>query len=391
VYVIGAGLTKSLELPGRRVPLLNDFVSVIADYIDDDAVLTAICILETGRVFEWTCDEWQALAQESGAGKRTAKTREAYRTILKSRPSENIETLLQRSLTQRNVYAQSAPQRFNFAINKVFSQIGWNLDCCPLNSFLKRQFSLENTDHTFISFNYDLVLDRSVQTQSNGQWQVQSDYGFNVDYFIDNQEASLHMGQFPEHRQGAQSFSLLQLHSLTVASGEQYDGRFKIIKPHGSLNWLARYEENYEYRDDAPFLCLDTDHGITYYPLFDCDHIELPDGSPCRGTALFVVPPTESKPAKLDFLRALRRQEHEAFQRADEAYIIGWSMPETDEDQRCLISTAIRDRDKEIEQVTVINYGAPQAYYDRIMRLFAVDRTRLRIDNAGFRSYAATN
>lgn len=41
-YIVGAGFTKSLET-GRefRVPLMTDFIDVLADHLDSNVVLTA--------------------------------------------------------------------------------------------------------------------------------------------------------------------------------------------------------------------------------------------------------------------------------------------------------------------------------------------------------------
>ena len=49
LYFIGAGVTKSTELT-RRVPLMMDFIPVLADYLDSDIVLNTLAQMEIGRV-----------------------------------------------------------------------------------------------------------------------------------------------------------------------------------------------------------------------------------------------------------------------------------------------------------------------------------------------------
>ena len=383
VYFVGAGLTKSLEVSSHRVPLMNDFISVMADYVYDDAILTALSALELADVFDWTSEQWRELARELRYSEhRTPEKRDQFARILRARPFENIETLLQRSLRKRNLYAESSQIRFAFAINKVFCHIGWNINQRCLERFLASKFSLSGATHTFISFNYDLVLDRCVQLQSNQRWSAQADYGFKIEHYVDDQGASLHMGQF---NAGGGAFSWLDARSFN--SSPQSDASIKILKPHGSLNWLVEYEGNYNFIDRLPILCLSAERMVTYYPHFDCDYVQLPQSSSPAQTGLFIIPPTESKTRKLRFVRSIRDQEKDALKTADEVYVIGWSMPETDSDQTCLIKTSVAHRDQPIERVTVINYGAPPDYFARIGNIFGVDQSRLRVHNAGFNSY----
>jgi hypothetical protein len=68
VYIVGAGLTKALQT-SSRIPLMNDFVSVMADYIYQDnreldrVILTTLAELENGGVFENTKEDWKSLAR----------------------------------------------------------------------------------------------------------------------------------------------------------------------------------------------------------------------------------------------------------------------------------------------------------------------------------------
>ena len=55
VYFVGAGLSKALEKPGKPIPLMYDFVSVMADYPAEDAViLQTLARLEYAGVFRWS-------------------------------------------------------------------------------------------------------------------------------------------------------------------------------------------------------------------------------------------------------------------------------------------------------------------------------------------------
>jgi hypothetical protein len=209
VYVAGAGLTKALETT-KRIPLMPDCVSVMADYIYEDSgeldrvILTTLAELEIAGVFQNTKEDWKGLAQRVELSDRdtepdlTREEAEAFKKIMQDRPKENIESLLQRALQKArdDVGAGFLPLRFNFAINKMFSRIGSSLNRPILEQFLARQFDLPDARHTFISFNYDLVLDSCVQTQKKLSWNVKTGYGFTANRFITPAGAEEHLGQF---------------------------------------------------------------------------------------------------------------------------------------------------------------------------------------------------
>ncbi len=53
VYFVGARLTKSIVVPENPIPLRNGFVSVMAEHLDDDVVLTTLGELENSGLFDW--------------------------------------------------------------------------------------------------------------------------------------------------------------------------------------------------------------------------------------------------------------------------------------------------------------------------------------------------
>jgi len=102
VYVVGAGLTKALETT-KRIPLMPDVVSVMANYICEDngkldrVILTTLAELEIAGVFENTTDDWKKLAQRVELSDRDTEAdlsreeAEAFKKIMQERPEENIE------------------------------------------------------------------------------------------------------------------------------------------------------------------------------------------------------------------------------------------------------------------------------------------------------------
>lgn len=91
------------------------------------------------------------------------------------------------------------------------------------------------------------------------------------------------------------------------------------------------------------------------------------------------------------FLRQTREKEAEVLRTADDIYLIGWSMPETDLDQISLIDVCMGDRDKPLDKVTVINCGATPEYFGRVARVFRVDPGVIEIYNNGFLDFVTAN
>jgi hypothetical protein len=103
VYFVGAGLPKALETPGKRIPLMYDFVSVMADYAPSDPViLTTLAQLENAGIFAWPSLEASDLAKRVvGANcDRSAATLGRFKDAMKRRPAESIEDLLLRASSE---------------------------------------------------------------------------------------------------------------------------------------------------------------------------------------------------------------------------------------------------------------------------------------------------
>jgi hypothetical protein len=253
-YFVGAGLTKSLETNGRPVPAMWDFTSTMADYLEDDIVLTTMAELENAGLYQHKSEEAAGLAAKvvGKSADRSAATRSAFREALKSRPRESIEDLLERSLGLSGKPAAAfAHQRFKYAINRLFCLVGWNINKKPLEHFLECQIGPGGARHTFVSFNYDLILESSVQKVS-AEWQPETGYGFGIPFHVteDLPQIEVAAGRL-DYVRAVPSIGGRTAESITV------------LKPHGSLNWLVPYEMPYvhtpqgvKFLDSPPILPL---------------------------------------------------------------------------------------------------------------------------------------
>jgi hypothetical protein len=389
VYFIGAGLTKSLEIANWPVPMMWDFVSVMASYLDDNVILATTVDLERANLYE----------SMSPAAKRLAETmfvksanpepaaRAAFKEALEKRNPESIEAVLERSLgDSANFSAQGAHQRFKYAINRLFCLVGWNVRWAPLERFVQRQFQQHEAEHTFVSFNYDLILDRAVQRLSV-DWGPATGYGIEIPFYVTDDLPLIEMNGGPVDSVSAAPFVARRA------------SRVHILKPHGSLNWLVPYRTPYEQpreglksKDGPVIVPVTSDGAVRYWPsTHTFQAVSLPGELPTEiGTCL--LSPSSAKRSELPFLKRSREMEIDALANADEIFVIGWSVPETDLDQADLIATAMRRRleqKKSMERITVVNRGAATVYFQRLAELFRVDAASLRIHNTGFVAFAA--
>src|SRR5207249_9691890 len=83
------------------------------------------------------------------------------------------------------------------------------------------------TSHTFVSFNYDLVLDRGIQRALGEAMDLARGYGFEISLQV--------TGDPPENNAGP--FAAPPATPLPRVGGT--DVQVFILKSHGSLNWLV--------------------------------------------------------------------------------------------------------------------------------------------------------
>jgi hypothetical protein len=370
VYFIGAGLSKSLEKPGRPIPLMFDFVSVMADYLHDDVILATLVSLERAGLYDWRSEDALRIADSNPREVRewTPSMRSGFRRALKNRPWESIETLLERcfertSTQTANLYAQGIPQRFRYAINRLFYLIGWEVSWRTLDKFLMEQFRAP-TRHTFVSFNYDLLLDRAIQ-KSASDWTFQAGYGFNIQCSYDGTGAK----------------------ELVPSAAPS---RVRILKPHGSLNWLVSEKMPVEhgaggtkFKNGRVTAFVAPSGEVSYFGSTDTFHYLGEDA-----VELYIVPPNSAAKSQAPaFIQETRRLEEEAIREAEEAYVLGWSLPNTDQDQELLIRCSVRHRQHPFRSATVVNRGETPAYFKRVADVFGVSETSLRIHNGGFEEF----
>jgi hypothetical protein len=144
LYIVGAGLTKSLQT-SVQVPLMADFVSVMSRHVEDPIIARVLAQYEQRGAFEWpSTDASVALAERVLAGDTSALS--GFAQTLMDRPSENIETMLEKAISRDRTLADD----FKRAINRVFWRVHDKLDLGLLRRFIAHQNRIANTSHRII-------------------------------------------------------------------------------------------------------------------------------------------------------------------------------------------------------------------------------------------------
>jgi hypothetical protein len=372
IYFIGAGFTKALQAR-MPVPVMMDFVQVMAHYAKrDDVVLMALIGLEGQGCFSTARPALKALANDI----RPKRHRRKLLTGILGRPQESIEALLAKAerierrlkpMSKRGLLAaiNDPVLRAQYAITRMFYKIGWRVRTREFEEYLKRFVVPAGKQHTFVSFNYDLVLEHCLEVAGTS-WSARHGYGAAFRWAVTD-DPSEGGGTPVEPLVGGTS------------------SRLVVLKPHGSLNWLAPVG-----RPGRLPVISATAGGHVRYVGSTVTHpsVRFPDELPVR-VAPFILPPTSAKQTHMPLLCRLRRQEVMALAKANELYVIGWSIPKTDVDQVRLIEEAVAQRRQEFSRVVVVNYGQHEAYYSRVARIFGVRRQKIEQYNEGVSQFLA--
>jgi hypothetical protein len=376
IYFIGAGLSKALQ-QDVPVPLMADFVRVATHYAERDKsriILTALIGLEALGLFRWKSEVCKTLAQKIEIDRLNSDDVAAFLAALRRRPSESIEDLLNHDTEQvKDVdhMLHNAPLRFRSAINRLFTLIRWRVDLQLLMRFVGKRLRDTTGRHTFVSFNYDLFLDRVI-AHTDPNWHWHCGYGFDIPYAITTDPIK----PYP---------IALSPRCHVCSSNTQ------ILKPHGSLNWLLRVSQPNAAMpfNEAPVVArVDAGGNPEYLDAVD-DWLRLSytkEEMPVE-VAPGIIAPLRPKDATLSAFRQSREQEITSIKAASDVFVLGWSMPATDDDQRCLIRYAAQLRENPFRRVVVVNLEQSPEYFHTVAETFCVPPDMVEVWNTGFADY----
>ena len=163
---------------------------------------------------------------------------------------------------------------FRRLIPKLFATSLEDKDC----RFHQQLAGVARPGDTFISFNYDCLLDRAVMSQCGRRWSADNGYGFQVNDGVEEWHDHAGTGRYPVNP-------------------------IRILKPHGSLNWAS---------SSAGTTLLANE-----YAARDADK-------------LVIVPPLWQKSFDDEPYQTVWRETRKTLSSVKALFLIGYSLPETD-------------------------------------------------------------
>lgn len=239
----------------------------------------------------------------------------------------------------KNTAADQTHARLQYMINGLF----YHLD---LDKDLQKSFSnaahhtlsefvasTDNVEHTFISFNYDLWLEKALYQKK--LWLPRDGYGsYNFEYY-----------SRPEEDIECGSGNVNIANKFTE---KPQKSKVNVLKPHGSLSW--RFGKNHE----NGIIILENGENsiVAYNKTWNYPPLHFPKNTEINLIPL-IVPPAPNKIRSHPLFRKTDKDVSNALLHADAVVIVGWSMPLTDRYQQDIILNILSNREEQIKKLIV--------------------------------------
>lgn len=362
LYIIGAGVSASIS--SDTVPTMNNFFEKAIKMLDADnkVFLITFAFAEEARAFSPNPDV-ENLGIKLGVINRLHEKidhrkkdhRESdiveeelneyivnYKKAFmadKLRMHANLEDVFSKleSEKERKDAADQTYERLQFVINSLFYRLDRDLND-KFKDAIHHDFSdlianLEGVDQTFISFNYDLWLEKALHAK--GIWHPPDGHGYIFKYYSP-----------PISDEWNKSGKVIEPKSFNGHIGKS---KVKVLKPHGSLSW--RFGKGH---DNGIIILEDDDENscVAYNPTWYYPPSEFSKKVELKIFPL-IVPPAPNKIRKHPLFWKTDKDILIALKEADTVVIIGWSMPETDQYFRQMVSWALNNREEPIKKLLV--------------------------------------
>lgn len=350
VYIIGAGASRAIHTSVPMMDMIPAFLQHFRPLVDPvrQALAEANISAEVrdedkaseGRA--WLDLKFKENSQPIGGGLEGL-----------------LQTLEDQAANTNNkvaLAAEKAHDLINGLINRLFlkldSEVIPTVSENPYDS-LAKGLAANNRGHihTFVSFNYDFWLERSLQ-KLDGYWDPATGY-------LDNAVSMRLQCIGPSRKQ----YWLKRERRSTLL----------VCKPHGSLSWLKMEDKP----NAPPIIILDRDKKLNQEPTGnvsmlseDQGQVEL-DGFIYRP---FIIPPVRHKGVAGEFMYQVYFAMDTAIRNADAIVIIGWSMPITDIYIRQRIFDSLSGKNLPI--LIVCDRNPTRLFYNRYKTVIAAKENR---------------
>jgi len=378
LYILGAGASASID---QSVPVMANFFEKAIEMLDESNNLfcVAFAVAEEARAFPSNPNiensgirigELGRLLERIKRGKlpisqpllgdlekRLKDYIHVYKENFKSdknRMSANLEDVLLRlesyndiNPAAANAYA-NAYDRFQFVIGSLFGRLDKDLSGKfskaahhDLITFIANGGRVK---HTFISFNYDLWLEKALAKKE--LWHPEQGHGsYRFQYYSPPVEDA-------GPNEGAVVVKDIKDSYKPRKFQNNNKSKVTVLKPHGSLAWRLGRDTN-----NVVVILENGEHScVSYNKTWYFPPSLFQEGTE-RTLIPLVVPPTENKIRNHPIFWQTDQDIVEALIEADVVVIIGWSMPETDHYIRDILVRGLNGRNEQLKKMVICHKG----------------------------------
>jgi len=372
--VVGAG--ASVAIDSKRVPLMNNFFEIMADFAKEDG--------QIGKNF---------------------KTLQKYKLISNDiAPKGNLENVLTQTLSlprnQRDPWERPYDGLL-LTLHRIFHVLDKELDIHPYVDCLSPLCELDPEDVVFISFNYDVFLEKALEKLFS--WSADFGYSPNVLVGYMNAEQAEHAQSPNQTCDEVSGWSWdvspkTSFPSKSTSAIQEGNGPL-VLKPHGSLNWFIHS------KGKSPFWMSKRTRGLLLmrsitgkvgiprfwiYPTTNTVNGELADSSFRVGAVLpAIIPPEEKFSKVIPPFQRIEKLVERALSQISALVIIGWSMRQSDKKYESLFTKVVSKRKSALNVVAVCDFQQNTAFYSRFENLLPTQS--FEYCNEGFMTQNAKN
>ncbi len=375
VYIFGAGASASID---DSVPVMANFFEKAIDMVDiNDMVFPiAFSTAEKARAFpanpeiENTGLKIYVLGElwdkgnrsNSDIEKKLTAAIEDYKRAFRNdakRTSTNLEDVfakVESHIEKKSCDARETHGRLQYVIAALFNRLDKQLKdkftTAPHHHLSEFVASADQFSHTFISFNYDLWLEKSLYEK--GLLHPRNGHGsYCFEYYSPPREDVTPIKG---------TVSVLDVTSANKFTENNQKSKVNVLKPHGSLSLRVGQKD-----PKNCFVILENDENscVTYNDTSDFPATSFPA---CTELTLvpLIVPPSPSKIRSHPLFWETDKDISNALYHADVVVIVGWSMPGTDYYAKNWILNALNNRERQINKLIACDKSnSPELLFSR--------------------------
>lgn len=352
--IIGAGASAAIN--PNRVPLMNNFFEVVAEFAKQDKQIL-----------------------------KTLNTLQKYKLVsVEEPPKGNLEDVLTQTLSLPRDQEDPWERPYDgllLTLHRIFHKLEKEEDLSLYVECLSPLSELNPEDIVFISFNYDVFLERALEKLFS--WNADLGYSANVLVGYINAEQA-EQAQSPNQicdEVYAWSWDIspcISFPSELTLPIQRGHGPI-VLKPHGSLNWFIHSIGKAPYWMSSETLGLLLMRpingtvripGFWIYPTTNTVKGELADPEFLVGAVLpAIIPPGEKFSRIIHVFQRIEKSVQEVLSQISTLVVIGWSMRQSDNKYRDLFAKVSEMRKSKLDTMAVCNLQQKIEFYSRFKNL----------------------